>query len=78
MSQAKVDQYKVEKANRRQTIAKEKRNRLITKMVAGVIGLGLFAWIAVSTVDFVKENLPVETYYCDVTAVGEYLDSLDK
>ena len=31
MSQAKVDKYKQEKANRKQILAKEKRNRALTK-----------------------------------------------
>ena len=33
MSQAKVDKYKVEKANRKEIIAKEKRQKMIMKIV---------------------------------------------
>lgn len=76
MSQAKVDQYKKEKANRRETIAKEKRNRLITKICFSVVGIALAAWIGISTVDFVKENRPKETIYTDISAIDEYVNGL--
>lgn len=76
MSQAKVDQHKIEKANRKKTMAKEKRNRMIAKICATVVGLGLLVWIGISVVEFVKENKPVETIYCDTTPLDEYINVL--
>lgn len=76
MSQAKVDQYKQEKANRKKTMAKEKRNRMIGKICGTIVGVALVAWIAVSVVDFVQDNRPVETIYCDMSSIDTYLNSL--
>lgn len=76
MSQAKVDKYKAEKANRKETVAKEKMKKKITKFGAGLV-LGILAvWIAFSAVDFVKENRPVETIYAQTGALDEYLNDL--
>ena len=76
MSQAKVDQYKKEKANRKQTVAREKVKRIITKVCASVIGLALAAWIVVSGVFFVIDNRPVKTFFVKSDALEEYLDEL--
>lgn len=76
MSQAKVDQYKKEKANRKETIAKEKRQKLIVKICSGAVLLVLVAWIGISTVDFIVDNRPVKTIYCETTEIDNYLNSL--
>ena len=76
MSQAKVDQYKKEKANRKETIAKEKRVKKITKFCTGVV-VGLLAvWIGVSAVDAIKDNRPVKTIYCETAELDEYISGL--
>ena len=77
MSQAKVDQYKKEKANRKETIAKEKRQRMLTKICGSIVGIALAVWIGVSVVDFIVENRPVETIYCETTEIDNYLESLN-
>ncbi|MBQ2706231.1 MAG: hypothetical protein IJF60_05375 [Agathobacter sp.] len=76
MSQAKVDQYKKEKANRKETMAKEKRQRMISRICWSVAGVVLVAWIGVSSVNFVKDNRPVETIYVDTAELDGYLNSL--
>ena len=76
MSQAKVDKYKAEKANRKETVAKEKRKRSITKACGAVVGLALAAWIGISAVDSVKDSRPVETIYVDTTEVDNYINAL--
>ena len=76
MSQAKVDQYKKEKANRKETLAKEKRNKKITKLCVGVGVAVLAVWIGVSTVNAVKANRPVETIYCETTELDNYINGL--
>ncbi len=76
MSQAKVDQYKKEKANRKETMAKEKRKRMISKICWSVAGVVLLAWVGVSSINFVKENRPVETIYVDTAELDGYLNSL--
>ena len=74
MSQAKVDQYKKEKANRKETMAKEKRQRMISRICWSVVGVVLVAWIGVSSVNFIKENRPVETIYVDTAELDGYLN----
>ena len=76
MSQAKVDQYKKEKANRKETIAKEKRKKLLVKICCGVVGLAFVAWIGISVADSVYDNRPKETVYVQTTEIDNYLDSL--
>ena len=76
MSQAKVEKYKQEKANRKQTLAKEKRKRVLTKAGLTVLGLALVAWIGISAVDFIKESRPVKTIYANTTDVDNYLNEL--
>ncbi len=76
MSQAKVDQYKKEKANRKETMAKEKRQKMIMKLCSGAVLLVIFAWIGISTVDFVIESRPKEKIYVETTEIDNYLNSL--
>ena len=76
MSQAKVDKYKAEKANRKQIVAKEKRKRSITKACGAVVGLALAVWIGISAVDFIKESRPVKTIYVNTTEVDNYINEL--
>lgn len=76
MSQAKVDKYKEEKANRKEIMAKEKRQRMIVKMIGSVIGLALVAWIGVSAVFYVIDNRPVSTIYATTAGIDDYLNEL--
>ena len=76
MSQAKVDKYKEEKARRRETIAKEKRNRFLGRIAGGLFMVAMASWILVSTVEFAIDNRPVNTYYADTTGIDDYLKVL--
>lgn len=76
MSQAKVDKYKVEKANRKEIMAKQKRNRLIAKVCGSIVALGLVAWIGVSAVIYVIDNRPIETIYATTAGIDDYLKEL--
>ena len=76
MSQAKVDQYKKEKANRKETMAKEKRQKMLVKLASGAVVLVLAAWIGISTVDFIMDNRPKETVYVQTTEIDKYLENL--
>ena len=76
MSQAKVEQYKKEKANRKEVVAKEKRNRMLGKICGGAVVCVLAAWIGISTVNAIKNSRPVETIYCQTDALDEYLNGL--
>ena len=76
MSQAKVDKYKQEKANRKEILAKEKRQKAIMKFGAGVVCGLLAIWIGVSTADFVYESRPKDKVYVQTTEIDKYLESL--
>jgi len=76
MSQAKVDQYKKEKANRKETLAKEKRQKMIIKICSSVVLVVLVAWIGVSTADYIYDNRPQDTVYVETTEIDNYLESL--
>ena len=76
MSQAKVDKYKQEKANRKQILAKEKRNRALTKAGLTIVGLALVAWIGISAVDFIRESRPVKTIYANTKGIDDYMNEL--
>ena len=76
MSQAKVDKYKKEKANRKEILAKEKRQKMLTKTCGSVILVVLFAWIGISTVDFIYENRPKDTIYVQTAEIDKYIESL--
>lgn len=78
MSQAKVDQYKKEKANRKETMAKEKRRKMFMKIGGTMVLLVLLAWIGVSTVDYIYESRPQKTVYVDTTNLDNYLEGLSK
>lgn len=76
MSQAKVDKYKQEKANRKEIMAKEKRQKMVTKLCATTILAALAVWIGVSTGVFVYESRPKDKVYVQTTEIDKYLESL--
>ena len=75
MSQAKVDKYKQEKANRQQTIKKEKTMHKIKVTVGTVVAVVLAGWIGVS-VFYKIDNRKLETVYFDVSALDDYVNDL--
>lgn len=77
MSQAKVDRYKEAKKNRKETIAKEKRQRAVSKLVGAVIAIALVAWIGVSGYHMYQANQPLDTVYVDTTAIDDYMTALE-
>lgn len=77
MSQAKVDRYKEEKANRRQIMAKEKRKKILSIICGWAIVIAIVGWAGYSVYNIYENNKPTETIYADLTAVDEYLDALD-
>ncbi len=78
MSQAKVDAYKKEKANRKQSMAREKVKRTIGKVCASLVAVALVAWIGYSGVKSFENRRPLETIYCQTDALDDYLSSLSE
>ena len=78
MSQAKVDQYKKAKANRKETMAREKRQKFIAKVCVTSVLVVIAAWFTISIADFVYESRPKDTVYVQTTELDKYLEGLDK
>lgn len=78
MSQAKVDQYKKEKANRKQTMKKEKIKRTLLSVAGVVIAAAICVWIGFSiynqSTGAANSDSSVEV---NTDAVDDYLDGLD-
>ncbi|HJA06994.1 MAG TPA: hypothetical protein H9798_07635 [Candidatus Mediterraneibacter pullicola] len=76
MSQAKVDRYKKEKANRKQIMRKQKMMNFARKAVLSLAALALIGWLGYSAWDMYesgKERVVAEVNYDSVT---EYLNNL--
>lgn len=76
MSQAKVEQYKKDKANRKKIMAKEKARRTAGKVCAWVILLAIVGWAGYTGVEYYQSKQPVKTVYTNLTAVSDYLNGL--
>ena len=72
MSQAKVDRYKEEKKNRKQTIKKEKRNRVLGRTLGVVIAAAIVCWIGFSGYSYYQETKTE----LSMTALNEYMSNL--
>ena len=66
MSQAKVDKYKNEKANRKKTNARNKVERVIARIVAAAAVVALVGWGGYSGYQYYEKSRPVNCYYADV------------
>ncbi|MCI8638587.1 MAG: hypothetical protein HFG41_05445 [Coprococcus sp.] len=78
MSQEKVDCYKKEKANRKQTMRKEKTMRTVRGIVVGVVFVALVGWLGYSAVGLYTQSQPRKVAEVDYTAVDNYLQSLNE
>ena len=77
MSQAKVERYKEEKANRKKIMKQEKMKRIFRNVVAALVVCGLVGWIGFSVYNVHEENKPRETVEVDYSAVDSYLNTLE-
>jgi len=77
MSQAKVERYKKEKANRKKIMAKEKAKRIAGRICAWVILLVIVGWAGYTGYQYYEDNKPTKTFYTDVSALSDYLSGLD-
>lgn len=76
MSQAKVDRYKEEKKNRKQTIKREKRNRILERTVGVLIAAAIVCWIGFSGYSYYQEKKPTTKTELSMAALNDYLSSL--
>gem|GEM_PF-189603 len=78
MSQAKVDRYKEEKANRKKILAKEKRKRIAGTICGWLIALLIVGWAGYSGYNAYEKSRPIKTIYADLDAINNYMDTLNK
>ena len=76
MSQEKVDRYKEEKANRKQTMKKEKTCKMVRNTLFAVIAVVLVGWLGYSVYGIYEDKQPRSVAEVDYTAVDEYMESL--
>lgn len=76
MSQAKVDRYKAEKANRKEIMKKEKRMKVVRNITATIVCVALLGWIGYSGWNSYMNNQPAESAEVDYTAVADYLSDM--
>jgi hypothetical protein len=78
MSQEKVDRYKKEKANRKQTMKKEKIQNVLRKCMVGVVAVILIGWIGYSAYGTYESKKPKEEVEIDYTALTEFSEKMNE
>ncbi len=77
MSQAKVDRYKEEKANRKKTMEKEKMLRRVKMAVGVLVAVVIVGWAGFSGYRVYESNKPMKTIYTNLSAIEDYMTTLD-
>lgn len=77
MSQAKVDRYKQEKANRKKTLAKEKRLHFAGVLFGWVLAAVVVGWAGYSAYSAYENSRPMETIYANLDAINDYVNTLN-
>ena len=78
MSQEKVTKYKEAKANRKETMKKQKQAKMLRNTVMAVVAVAVFGWVGYSAVDYYQNNQPRESVEVDYSAVDDYLESISE
>lgn len=76
MSQAKVERYKEEKANRKKTMKKEKITSILRNSIAAVVVVAVVGWVGYSGVTYIIDNQPRPEVEVNYTAVSDYETAL--
>ena len=78
MSQEKVTKYKEAKANRKETMNKQKQAKMLRNTVMAVVAVAVLGWVGYSAVDYYQNNQPRESVEVDYSAVDDYLESISE
>lgn len=79
MSQAKVDRYKSEKANRKKTMRKEKVKKSVTAVCGTVVCVVIVGWIGYSAYGYFRpqdDKSAVVQTEVDMDALSDYMSTL--
>lgn len=78
MSQAKVDRYKEEKANRKKNIRKQRIMNVVRKCVLSLVALALVGWLGYSAYDTYESNQERPVASVNYDAVNNYLSTISQ
>ena len=78
MSQAKVEKYKKEKANRKKIMKQEKLKKVARNIIAAAVVCGLVGWVGYSVYSIHEDNKPRESVEVDYSSVDSYLNTLQE
>ena len=76
MSQEKVERYKKEKANRKQTMKKDKAKSIAARTAGVIVCIDLIGWIGYSGYSKWEAKQPAKTTTVSTDALSGYLDEL--
>ena len=76
MSQEKVERYKKEKANRKQTMKKDKAKSIAARTAGVIVCIALLGWIGYSGYSTWEAKQPAKTTVVSTDALSGYLDEL--
>lgn len=76
MSQEKVELYKKEKANRKQTMKKDKAKSIAARTAGVIVCIALIGWIGYSGYSKWEATRPAKTTTVSTDALSGYLDEL--
>lgn len=76
MSQAKVDRYKKEKANRKKTVRREKIAGKFRTGAAVIVCAVLIGWVGYSVHNLYEDNKGVETVEIDYSSLNSFSTNL--
>ncbi len=76
MSQAKVDRYKEEKANRKKIMAREKTKHYASVAVLYLILAAIIGWAGYSAYNIYEERRPTVTTYANLDSINNYINDL--
>ncbi|MBR4807694.1 MAG: hypothetical protein IKZ65_04300 [Lachnospiraceae bacterium] len=76
MSQAKVDAYKNEKANRKENMKKDKRMGVIRALIATCLVIALVAWAGFSLYGNISNQEKSQAIAVDYEDISDYINTL--
>lgn len=77
MSQAKVEQHKKDKANRKKNMAKEKAQRIAARTCVIVVLAAIIGWAGYTGYQYYESTRPTKTIYTDTSSLNDYIQNLD-
>lgn len=77
MSQKKVDEYKYEKAHRKEIMRKQKAMHTVRSFVMGVVAIALVGWLGYSAYGLYEDSQPRQEVEVDYSVVEGYMQTLE-